>query len=87
MRPDEFRNADPRVLFPGLASGTTRVERFGSTWDALEATVRDLGLTPPGDELKMKRREMIPEQWIAIAKRYPEIAFKERDFLSRSSRR
>ena len=39
----ECRSCDPKVLFPGVSSGAVHVEPFGSTWNALEALVAELG--------------------------------------------
>ena len=86
IRGDEYRSEDPKVLFPALESGLLRPETFGTTWARLERVARDLGATPVAD-LATKRDATLPETWIAIEKRYPDIAFKEHAFLDRSSRR
>ena len=61
-------------------------DAFGSTWANLEALCRDLGTTPP-DALEKKRDATLPDQWIQVERRYPNIAFKEHDVLARSHRR
>ena len=86
LRGDEYRSEDPAVLFPSLNSGALTPQPFGTTWARLEALCRDLGQTPPA-QLAKKRDATLPKTWIAIEKRYPDIAFKEHAFLDRSSRR
>ena len=83
---NEYRSEDPKVFFPQIASGALQPEAFGSTWAALEALCVELGGTHP-DELQRKRDATLPEQWVNVERRYPNIAFKEHDVLARSSRR
>ena len=86
LRGDEYRSEEPKVLFPQIHSGALKPDKFGSTWNGLETICQTLGVTP-SHELAKKRDATLPEQWIAIEKRYPNIAFKEHAFLDRSSRR
>ena len=83
---NEYRSEDPKVFFPQIASGALQPDAFGSTWANLEALCRDLGTTPP-DALEKKRDATLPDQWIQVERRYPNIAFKEHDVLARSHRR
>ncbi|KAH8093611.1 ubiquitin-protein transferase [Aureococcus anophagefferens] len=73
---NEYRSEDPKVFFPQIASGALQPEAFGSTWAALEALCVELGGTHP-DELQRKRDATLPEQWVNVERRYPNIAFKE----------
>ena len=84
-RDRSLQSREFRILFLPR-SGALQPEAFGSTWAALEALCVELGGTHP-DELQRKRDATLPEQWVNVERRYPNIAFKEHDVLARSSRR